>query len=91
MTDREIWNHIMADLAYLRERVDDQSHELLEHIKDETSYQRCMQKQFGSLEKAIAVDTTEQKVKISGMEKGILIVIMAFVSTFTSWIFSKFS
>ena len=91
MTDREIWKHVMADLAYLRNRIDEYGVELKDHVKDETKYQRCIAKQIYELHEAVEVSSTVQKVKMSGMEKGVLIVIVAFVSTFTSWAFTRFT
>ena len=89
MNEREIWELIRGELSYLRERADDQGKELRDHIKDEAEYQRCMQQQLSALKTAVEVRGTEQKVKMSGMIIGSMLLISTFVSTFTAWLFTK--
>jgi hypothetical protein len=80
MTDQEVLRHIMDDVKYLRTRIDAQGKELTDHVREDAKSQRCIQKQLSKLETACAVSDSAQEVKLSGLQKGSIILIIAFVS-----------
>ncbi len=70
MTEKEMWEQIRDDLAYLRSRLDG-------HMNDEIIYQRDVQKQLTEIKENIAEKNAEYTTKIKGM----ITIISAFVST----------
>ncbi len=84
MTEKEMWEHVKEDLLYIRKRVD--------HNADKQDKQLgLVQQQISELRIEVAAGSASQKVKITGMITGILVVISAFVSTLSAWVFSRFS
>ena len=75
MSNTDMLKHIMDEIRHMRSRLDD-------HIDDQNSHYRCVQKDMSKIREEMA----GHKIKLSGITAGIAV----FVTALVHWLFGGF-